>query len=270
MKKVRWIIQKNDLAENDLRQLQEACKELGLEYHDTLVIPFIRTLPEFPIDDDHENIYYGGTTFMNNVYEHLNKPLGLFYDEEEFVMENYLEQWKDHMFNSESTILKLSELENFKSEPDVNWFVRPNGDGKEFDGQVVLFKDLNPMFERMVLNDDTNRITPDFKILLNPAYNIHKEWRNYIVDGKIVSSSLYRKNFKLNKSSTDIPTDMIEFVEKRISEYKPHDNFAIDIASTHDGTYFVLECGCINSVGFYASDIKNYVKTVSEYISKKI
>ena len=63
---------------------------------------------------------------------------------------------------------------------------------------------------------------------------------------------------------------MIKFVEDRISEYKPHDNFAIDIASTHDGEYYIIECGCLNSVGFYKSDIKEYVKSISEYIQEKI
>lgn len=109
----------------------------------------------------------------------------------------------------------------------------------------------------------------DSKILVGPAYNIHKEWRNYIVDGKVVSSSRYRKDFRLSKDSLDIPKEMITFVEERCKEYMPHETFAMDIASTHDGTYYIIECGCLNSVGFYSSDIKKIVKSVTEWIEKK-
>ena len=63
----------------------------------------------------------------------------------------------------------------------------------------------------------------------------------------------------------DIPKEMLTFVEDRIADYKPHDSFAMDIASTQDGTYYIIECGCLNSVGFYHADIKEIVKSISEW-----
>ena len=51
-----------------------------------------------------------------------------------------------------------------------------------------------------------------------------------MIDGKVVTSSMYRKNFKLNKDGNDIPPDMIKFVEDRCKEYMPHKVFAMDIA----------------------------------------
>jgi hypothetical protein len=35
---------------------------------------------------------------------------------------------------------------------------------------------------------------------------------------------------------------MLEFARQRIKEYTPHDKFAMDIASTDDGTYYIIEC----------------------------
>jgi recombinational DNA repair protein RecR len=62
---------------------------------------------------------------------------------------------------------------------------------------------------------------------------------------------------------------MLEFARERITEYSPHDCFAMDIASVHDGEYYIIECGCLNSVGFYHADIKKLVKKISEYVCTK-
>ena len=84
------------------------------------------------------------------------------------------------------------------------------------------------------------------------------QWRNYVIDGKVVTSSMYRKNFKLNKDGNDIPPDMIKFVEDRCKEYMPHKVFAMDIALC-GGDYYIIECGCLNSVGLYHCDLTKLV-----------
>jgi hypothetical protein len=33
-----------------------------------------------------------------------------------------------------------------------------------------------------------------------------------------------------------------------------------DICSVHDGEYYIIECGCLNSVGFTVPDISKLVK----------
>jgi len=269
MGNVRWVIQNNLIAENDLNQLQEACKHLGVEIEEVLIIPFSDELPEFTYNK--RNVYYGSTTFMNNLYDELT-PDGLFYNSALFSMRNYIHQWGDHMLNSSSSIVKLEEIvhnttwEHWVKNPDEMIFMRPDGDGKEFDGQVGTFDDLKGMLERTLKYDGPLEL--DSLILISEAYNIHKEWRLYIVGGEIVTSSRYRKDFRLSKSSTDIPEDMLDFARDRMKEYMPHDNFAMDICSTHDGTYYIIECGCLNSVGFYHADIGKIVKAVTEWMRK--
>lgn len=267
MENVRWVIQNNLIAENDLNEIQETCKNLGVEFQEVTVIPMTSELPDI-IHDEKINLYYGSTTLMDNLYSQLNKPFGLFYNHETYSMENYLSKWGEYMLSSEAKIKTVNELltENIQV-IDYDIFVRPNGDGKEFDGQVIPRSELYGMLKRHLEYD--SKLSLESKILIGPAYNIHKEWRNYVVDGEIVSSSLYRQNFKLKKSAEDIPESMLDFVRERISEYQPHDNYAIDIASTHDGTYYIIECGCLNSVGFYKSDINKIITKITEYAIKK-
>ena len=108
MKKIRWVIQNNLIAENDLNQLQEACKEVGAEIEEVLVIPFSDELPEFTYN--RKNVYYGSTTFMNNIYHDLNGPRGLFYDDRRFTMRRYIQEWGEHMLNYGSSIVELKEI----------------------------------------------------------------------------------------------------------------------------------------------------------------
>jgi hypothetical protein len=267
MKKCRWIIQNNLIAENDIKQLQNSCKGLDIEFEEILVIPFSKEIPKFTIDNK-ANIYYGSTTLINNVYKQYNRPIGVFYDDITFTMENYLNVWREHMLSYGAKITTLKEFTKETHKDDELFFIRPNADDKSFGGEVLDFKKIKDWHKNFT-RDDNVELTEDTKILVGEAFNIEKEWRNYVVNGKVVTSSLYRKNFKLSKSREDAPTSMIKFVEDRCKEYQPHDIFAMDIA-LNDGEYYIIECGCLNSVGFYASDISKIVKEVSNFISKKM
>lgn len=266
MKKVRWVIQNNLIAENDLNELQIACEMIGAEFEEVLIIPFSSELPEFTYN--HNNVYYGSTTFMNNLYHQFNGPKGLFYNDYNFRMSHYFTEWGGHMLNYDSEIISV---EDFINEPTTWWllddkkiFVRPDGDGKEFDGQVGVYEDIKGMLERTIKYDGP--LNYGTSIVVGEAFNIHKEWRLYIVGGEIITASRYRANFKLSKSNLDIPEEMLTFAKERIDEYKPHDNFAMDICSVQDGTYYIIECGCLNSVGFYDADIGKIVEAVTKWM----
>ncbi len=265
MKEARWVIQSNLIQENDLKEIQNTCSDMGVEFQEVKIIPFSNELPNINLDDK-VNIYYGSTTFMDNIYEQLDKPIGLFYNHETFSMENYMDKWGERMLNYEALILTVEQALNRKYYPfSDDWvFVRPDGDGKEFDGQVMKYQEVEPYLNRHL--QYISKMNLQTKVIVGPAYNIHKEWRNYIVNGEIVSSSLYRENFKLRKSNIDIPESMLEYVNERIKEYQPHDNFVMDIASMHDGTYYIIECGCLNSVGFYKANISEIIKKITKYI----
>ncbi len=270
MKKVRWIIQDKNYADKDRLEIIRACDKLEIPCIEITVVPFSDSLPEFPIDDEYENIYYGSTTMMDRIYSDYNQPLGLFYDHKTFSMKNYLSQWGEHMLSSEAEIMTFNEFRNCNHPTEQEFFIRPDADSKAFPGVVLSFGKISEWYDRLI-NDNVVGLGAKTKILAGPAYHIEKEWRNFIVNGKVVTSSLYRKNFELKKSAKDIPQEMIEFVETRCKEYQPHDVFAMDIAKcsgVHE--YYIIECGCMNSVGFYHGDIYKYVASLSEYVGNKV
>lgn len=268
MKNIRWIIQNNLSSGEDYNTLTQACKDFGIESEGVQIIPFSSNIPNFT-QDDKINIYYGSTTLMYNIYHQFNKPAGLFFDEEKFSMENYNKAWGDYMLNgpSDARVTTFKEFSKENHEDDALFFSRPDADDKSFNGEVRTFLEIKDFLNNIVRADNIV-LSEDTKIIISTPYNIAKEWRNYIVDGKVVTSSLYRKNFKLHKDGNDIPADMIKFVEDRCKEYTPHNIFAMDIALC-GGDYYIIECGCLNSVGLYAADIYKIVKCVSESVSAR-
>lgn len=240
--------------------MRDALQHFSIKFEEVKIIPFSGDLPKITFDH-HINIYYGSTTFMYNVYKRLSKPVGLFFDEQSFTMENYLKQWSKHMLNYGAELTTIRRFAGQTHDHDSLWFIRPNADDKSFSGEVKSFGDIKhwkdniSSYDNVVLSEDT-------KILVGVAYNIEKEWRNFVVGGKVVASSLYRENFKLKTSSENIPESMVAFAEERCGEYMPHKIFVMDIALC-GGNYYIVECGCFNSTGFYKADVHKIIKEVS-------
>lgn len=263
MRDIRWVIQSNLISEDDYNRMSEICKEIGVESEGITVIPFSPVIPDFT-NDEKTNIYYGSTTLMYNLYHQRNKPVGLFFDEDTFTMENYLNRYKEHMLTSDGKITTFKEFSVENHSGDSLWFMRPNADDKSFNGVVKTFSEAKNFIQNSIKYDNVI-LTEDTKILVGSPWNIEKEWRNYIVDGRVITSSLYQKNFRLKKDGNDIPQDMINFVEDRCKEYVPHAIFAMDIALC-GGEYYIIECGCLNSVGLYHSDVKKMIVAVTNWI----
>ena len=260
---IRWIIQNNLISQPEFKLLKEACDQVNVEVEEIEVIPFSTDIPHFT-QDDKTNIYYGSTTLMYNIYHQMNNPKGLFFDENSFSIENYINHWGKYMVNSEAQITSFKHFSQNDYPSDKIFFIRPDDDSKSFAGTTMTFQEIKDWKKNITLYDTIN-LTEDTKIVVSEPYNIRKEWRTYVVNGKVVTASRYREYFRLSKSGTDIPPEMIQFVEDRCKEYQPYSAFAMDIALTGDN-YYIIECGCINSVGLYESDVKALVTALSNHV----
>lgn len=262
---IGWVVQKNLTSDRKTYEiLEEVFKKHNISFEFIDVVPFSNSLPDF--NRDRINIFYGATTFINMLYSSTTgyRNQGIFFNES-FNMKTYLNYWGDMMLSSNAKILPFKEIKTLSFNDEDLLFVRPDDDSKLFNGQVLSFLEIkNQKFQ--IIKDDA--LTDDTQILISEPYKINKEWRNIIFNGKVISSSRYYKNGYLNKSATDIPKEVIELCEKACSVFTPHDIFAMDIAET-GGEYYILECGCVNSVGFYDMDIENIVLSIQNYMENK-
>ena len=171
------------------------------------------------------------------------------------------------MLNFGASITTVRQLVNEVHEPDKLLFVRPDNDSKSFSGEVIKFSEVKDWYNKLI-SADSRMLTIDSKIVVSEPYYLKYEWRLWIVNKKVIASSKYREEFRLKKER-GCPESVVKFAEERCLEYTPNNIFVMDICQTGD-EFYIIECGCMNSAGFYASDIRAIVKAVSEYFLKTV
>ena len=263
---IHWIIQKNLTKSQDLKKIKSALSRNDESWEEIEIAPFSTKIPKFRNDESFK-ITYGSTTLMLNAYKNKELREGVFYNPDKFLMSNYVDKWKENSLNFDGLLLKFGELNKLKSNPDTTWFIRPNHDGKEFNGRVQSFNELLK-WSMKVCQLELPELNHNTKVWIAPPKKINKEWRLFIVNDLIVSTSRYMVNGSLKIDPYDIPNELIRFAKERIEEYRIDDVYVIDIAET-DGKFKLIECNCFNGTGFYNHNIEKIVHRINLFIRKK-
>lgn len=169
-----------------------------------------------------------------------------------------LTHYNSHMLNNDSIVGKLDEV--VPTEP--RFFVRPNADNKSFNGQVMTKDEFLDWQKRMRTMEDSATITKNDYIVLAPLKEIYAEYRFYVVNGIVVTGSLYKSRDTVVYVEC-IDRDVIDFAQRMADTYCPSVAFVLDIADTPDG-FKVLETNSISSSGFYAIDVGKFVAAINE------
>ena len=259
---LKWIIQSNLIKPVLLQAFREAFATLQIDFEEVKVIPFSSELPSFTPSTI--NIFYGSTTLMLNAYAHQQFRNGVFYDPALFNTATYLQAWGDKIMNHDGKILQFKEFVAQMIHQKETWFIRPNEDDKSFAGKTMASEEISAWYERIkglgnpALNTET-------LIFVAAQKSIAREWRNFIINGKVVSSTRYAWQGVLDVSSEDCPREMIDFVEECANVFSPHDIFVMDVAEVSN-QFKIIECNCFNGTGFYTYAVKDVIKEVTERI----
>jgi hypothetical protein len=102
----------------------------------------------------------------------------------------YSEYYKDNLLNYDSRVVRFGD--------DFEWlydqhFIRPCLDSKVFTGQVLNKEEWPEFRHRMLTNGHTTSLTEDTLIQIASPKNLTQEVRCWVVDGKIVTQSTYRR-----------------------------------------------------------------------------
>lgn len=238
------------MGEQWLRDIKKAIVDLPHQY--VGVIPFSREIQPEPQGTDY--IPYGSTLFTNLALD-LGFE-GLHFDLAKF---DYLESVKHRydMLNDEYIVPIKHAIEFFNIEsPNKQYFIRPSKDLKQFSGQCIeaaeAFKWLKDALE--CDSTGTYKLTEDTNIVIASPKDIQAEWRHFIVNGKIVSSSMYRARKQLVKRR-ELDQTVLDEAQKLADVWLPDSCCVMDTALV-DNEVKVIEFNCINSSGFYDHDIK--------------
>jgi hypothetical protein len=263
--KLKWILQSNLIKEEVVVEIKKALMLDHIDFEDVKIIPFSDELP--PIRKPAIlNVFYGSSTLILNAYKHPVFKHGVFFDPQNFLIQVYIEKWHDKVLNADSKITTFESFAREHHKDESQWFIRPNEDNKSFTGTVMSFGEVKAFADDLRLSNNPHLTTHTLVAISSPK-KIKKEWRHFIVNRKVISSSRYVNNGELDISTTDVPVELIQFVEACCIIYQPHVIFVMDTA-LHDSKYYILECNCFNGTGFYNHDIVGIVRAVNRHLTQ--
>lgn len=258
---MKFLIQHNLMNEAQLLMVKEAVKNYPTVFID--LIPFSRELKSNEPLDSADFIPYGSTLLTNLGYS-TYKWRGLHFDLTRFNYEEAIKNRSDML--NDDLIMPLSDAIDFlKNGQDVDIFIRPSEDLKQFSGQVIKAHECADWLKDATECDSSGSYKLDLttKVVIGEPRNIKAEWRWFVIDGKIVGGSMYRRNGRLY-SKRELDTATIDEAQQLANIWLPDSCCVMDTALVGDELK-VIEFNCINSSGFYDNDVAAIFKALWDF-----
>lgn len=251
---MHWVIQNNMFNEEGFRILLDALDKMDYEYSIHKVIPFSHELtPDF--NPDAEKVIVMGGYTLANIAQAKGWTPGSFMENLNFKVQYC--HWGDEMLNCDAKVSKLADAEPFETPK----FLRPTGDGKAFNGQIMDWYEFDHWRDRTLAINSWSQVTGDTEIMVSPLKKIYREIRNWVINGEVVTSSGYLMGGRVHGFEPD--QDELDYAQKIADIWSPNEAYCLDVADTEEGLK-VLEVNNLNSSGFYGADMQKLVWALEE------
>lgn len=256
-----WVLQKNLFNETAFEGLLDALQRQDTKYEIVNLIPFIHEMsPDINVDG---HVYVCGSTGIGKVAKLKGWVPGYFDKNLDYA--NVMREYGENCLNHRGHVTTLRNAQPMFEDPNLRFFTRPCADNKSYSGQVMDWEDFSSWRDKVVaLENEENSLTtlqPDDRIVLAPLTTIYSETRFIVVDGKVITGSLYKMGSRVWYSDQVMPF-IQDFAQKMVDTWQPDRAFVIDIADTDEGPK-VIEINAINSSGFYNIDMGKYVHAIN-------
>ena len=193
-----------------------------------------------------------------------NGWLGAFFDPETFDTRAWVKNRTD-MLNADILSTSFQTLgEDFRyPDPRREYFLRPCKDLKAFSGLVMQACDIVNWAEEICGTE--TQLKPEAEISIAPYQHISAEWRHSVVDGRVVTSAMYRRDGQMHVENEQ-DTQVIREAQRMADAWLPNSSVVMDVALLADGSVKVIEFNCINSSGFYKHDVSALVQALSHQV----
>lgn len=273
---MHWVVQNNICNEAGHDTLLQALERRGLPHNVCKVIPFVGVL-EPDVHPENPVIVMGSTTLMRIAEERGWWPGGLLSHNFDFEVQRA--HWGNLMLNAGGLVCALVDVPE-QSRP---FFIRPTLDTKSFPGYVTDWPSFVEWRDRVLAltPEDGATVMGATRVLVAPAQTIYREARFWIVDGKVVTGSIYKLGTRV-VSREILVGDPLREVAVDISlrgtmtrgrvcdtcgepcKFQPARVYCLDVAETPDGPR-ILEVNCLVSAGYYAADLDALVEALESF-----
>ena len=251
-------IQLNCTREEELLEFQMALREVGVDPIYFGIIPFTTEMTGIEDFAKYDKVIMHGSVKVIDLWQKglLPREAVVWYDEDQFNQLFYSRIIpKELLLNGNATFGKFGYLKDFPMKEEM--FVKPSKDLKAFAGIIVpKGKTIYEEVYSHQLSSNFADNPDDEVIMIAPLKEIVKEYRNFVINGKIVDSSIYKIGPKV---TYEVPTDfeleqLRDFLDVLKDYYEPHSAYVVDFAKLEDGSLELIEYNCINCAGMYAVD----------------
>jgi len=259
---MHWILQSDIFSEAGWQVLLETLRRFDLPHSVHKVVPFVGELVPPPAVGHANVICIGAYSMRHAAQRHGWRPGVFDIGHQDFTRQ--MRHWGPHMLNAASVVSRFRDAVF----TDDLLFVRPTDDSKYFAGRVFTraeFTEWQQAVCRLQLDTGIS-LTPDTLIQLAPLLRIHAEYRYWVVKGRIVTRSLYKRGDRVMYSGA-VDARLDDFVNQRLAEWLPHESFVIDVCDTPEGTK-IVEINTLNAAGFYAADVQRLVLALDQAYSE--
>jgi hypothetical protein len=252
---LHWVVQNNIYSERGYDVVLKTIERFEFAHTYVKVVPFSHELVP-AVEVEGPKIVLGSITLGNVAVQRGWAP-GAFTNEN-FDYPRWRAGYGDHLLSPD---LKVCRYADVAHDHDV-FFIRPCGDDKTFSGNVTNWGKFCAWRKKVIkLGETYTTLDADTMVAYGEPKEIYQECRFYVVRGRVITGSQYKlgRRVVLNE---DVPPFIWDFAQAMADLWQPHpDAFALDIADTPDGPK-VIEIGCMNSAGFYASDVQLLLLTL--------
>lgn len=249
-----YVIQENTFKEENYNVLVETLDRFNLPYEIVKVRPF---LEDFEFKTDRKDVFCFGSVKMSRLAKKYNWfPGSLLNENHDYRV--YSKFYKENLLNYDSKIQK------FGDDIDLDiFFARPCEDTKTFTGKVFDQYSWSEFKESFFKSGQISTLTNETEIQISSVKNITKEFRFWIVGCEIITGSLYRMGSWIVRNEI-VDEGALEFCKEMIKIYQLADAFVMDVCEVinQDRKYKIVECGCINSAGFYKANMPKLIDAI--------
>lgn len=260
-----WILQQDLYWEQAYADLPAVLQAMGAAYSFHKIVPNTYDLdPPLPAHLLTNPIICMGSYSLRHCAAKLHLSPGV-YDLEPYPFPVQLQHWGNRMLNSDSQLTTIKHA----TIPSKAVFVRPAQDSKSFSG-MCLSPDAFKTWQQQVLTGRTNppSLTPTTEVQIAALKTIHSEFRFWIVQGKPITASLYRRGNTVQYVEATVYSEpaLWQYAVECCEQWMPLPTFCLDIANTPDG-FKIIEIGTINSCGLYAANLQKLLFSLEDSLS---
>lgn len=247
---MNYIIQNNLFREEGHAKLINCLERFDIPYELVEVRPFIE---EIEFKTKSKDVFVFGSLKLARLSKKYDwNPGALITENHDY--EVYSKHYGENLLNYDSRVVDFGD--------DFKWlyeehFIRPCLDSKSFTGRVFNQKDWLEFRKRMLDHPEDTTLRNDSKIQVAVPKNITQEVRCWVVAGKVVTQSTYRRgSFMVYDNIVD--QDAIDFAQSMVDKFQICDAFVIDVCLTKNG-WKIVECGSVSCAGFYDADMQKII-----------